>query len=493
MRQIMGIILFVLLNVNVAAQTHQIRIIHTNDIGGLLVDKGSGQGLAARMTAVETLSKGLLHLVVDAGNSLGPDILSAWQGGRSVVDAFRNAGYDAMGMGHHDFDYGTDTLAVRNKQAGFPFLAANVKSTRPSDLLPFEPYLISKVGDVRIGLIGLLDEKIAFRMNPESASDLEVTDPVKSARATLSALSSYGVDLTVALLHADQSTSLSIARSLTGLDLLIVGGHTSRSPESTTTYYKLANGVHVLTTPISGAGVGYSDLTFTQSEGGLELSHVTSDLFYTETLSPDSAIVAQTDLVQKAYDSDSGKLLGKIDGITVERRATAVGNLMRLHTETEIGVVSRKTFQEVDVTDGFYQRDVNRLIRFDDVLVKLELTGRQLRDIVRRSKSMKSSEDALVFAGLDVENMVVNGRPIQNKEKYRIVTLRRLSQGESGYKPLVEALTAQNTGISLRSLTSAGLEAWGTLSSASFWEFNLKPVWRSTWSLEGSFNRNYIG
>ena len=50
----------------------------------------------------------------------------------------------------------------------------------------------------------------------------------------------------------------------------------------------------------------------------------------------------------------------------------------------------------------------------------------------------------------------------------------------------------RNAGISLRSLTSAGLEAWGTLSSASFWELNLKPVWRSGWALEGSFNRNYI-
>jgi hypothetical protein len=88
--------------------------------------------------------------------------------------------------------------------------------------------------------------------------------------------------------------------------------------------------------------------------------------------------------------------------------------------------------------------------------------------------------------------MFVNGRPLRNKEPYRIVTLRRLLQGESGYDQIEHSQTAYDTGISLRSLTSAGLEAWGTLSSSSFWELDLKPVWRSAWSVEGSFNQNYV-
>jgi len=149
----------------------------------------------------------------------------------------------------------------------------------------------------------------------------------------------------------------------------------------------------------------------------------------------------------------------------MDGRAGAVGNLMRLNTETEIGVVSRKTFQEVDVTEGFYQRDINRLIRFDDVLVKLELTGRQLRDIANRSRGLESSDDALIFAGLDVKNMVVNGRPLQNKERYRIVTLRRLSQGESGYNALKAAVSVQEC----RYLSEvADLRGFGSLGHTQF-------------------------
>jgi 2',3'-cyclic-nucleotide 2'-phosphodiesterase (5'-nucleotidase family) len=300
MRLILTMLSMVLLFGHIDAQEQQIRIIHTNDIGGVLVDQGSGNGLAARITGAKHLSQGIPHLIVDAGNALGPDIRSAWEGGRSVVEAFRASGYDAIGMGHHDFDYGTDSLRARNKQAGFSFLAANVKSARPQDRLPFEPYLISKVGDVRIGLIGLLDEKIAFRMNPESASDLDVSDPVKSAQATLSALSSYGVDLTVLLLHADQATSLSIARSLSGLDLLIVGGHDSNTPEATTTFYKLANGVHVLTTPPGGPAVGYTDLSFAKEGSRLVLTDVSPHLLNTIGVIPDSSVSFRADSVQRA-------------------------------------------------------------------------------------------------------------------------------------------------------------------------------------------------
>ena len=475
------------------AQVHQIRIIHTNDIGGVLVDAVKpGTALAAKITAVERLKKDWPHMVVDVGNAFGPDNLSAWEEGRSVAEAFKRAGYSGFTPGHHDFDYGIDALTERSKQAGLPFLVSNITASRPQDRLPFEPYVITQVGGVTIGLIGAVDGDIGARMNPETASKVVVTDPVKSAQAMLSALENYGVDLTILLLHADVKTSLTVARALPGLDLLIAGGHVAGQTENATIQYKLANGVQVLTTPPGGVSVGYADLVFRQESGGFELDAITTGAIETSQLQQDSSVVARADSAQLAYAANSGDLLGKIEGISVERRAGAVANLMRLHTESEIGVVSHRTFQEVEVSVGFYQRDVSRLIRFDDVLVKVTLTGRQLRGIVKRSNAQKGGEDALIFAGLNTMNLVVNGRSIRNREAYRVVTLRRLTQGESGYKEMSEGLSVQNTGISLRSLTVAGIKAWGTLSSASFWELNLKPIWRSSWSVAGSFNRNYI-
>ena len=472
-------------------QVRQVRIIHTNDIGGDLSDDGASGGLGRIVTAVSSLSD-TSAILVDAGNVLGPDVISSWDGGSSVIRAMKRLGYTAMGVGHHDFDYGVDTLKARQEAAGFPFLAGNVKPVRRQDELPFEPYTIVDVNDVRIGIIGALDRTIQSRMNPESAEAMVVTDPVKNVQATLSALESYGVDLTVLLFHGSRQATLNLARALSGLDLLVSGGRVNGTAEHTTTYYKLANGVHVATTPAGNGNVGYVDLSFVGEPGALSLTSVTSHLYDARHLAPDPMVSARVDSVREAFSADRGRVLGKIDGVSVDRRASAVANLMRLHTESEIGVVSRRTFQEVEVESDFYERDVDLMIRFDDVLVKLELQGRELRQIANRSKGQKDGPDGLLFAGLDTKTMFVNGRPLRNNEPYRIVTLRRLVQGESGYRQIENAVSIHDTGISLRSLTAAGLEAWGTLSSSSFWRLDLKPVWRSAWSVEGSFNRNYV-
>lgn len=477
---------------SVDGQVTRIRVVHTNDIGIDLPDDGTAGGLARIFAAVAQLRKDVPSLVVDAGNTLGPDIISTRDGGRAVTQTLADAGYAAGGLGSHDFDYGVDTLTARQKDAGFPFLAANVKPARKQDDLPFEPYLITEVGGARIGVIGALDGEIRSRMNPESAEELVVTDPVAAVQATLSALDAYGVDLTVLLFHADPFTTRELAKALPGLDLLISGGHGAGTAAHTTTYYKLANGVHVATTPPGNGNVGYVDLSFVGEPGALGLTAVTSRLYDARHVKPDGEVSARVDALRAAFEADRGRLLGKIDGVTIERRGSAVANLMRLHTETEIGVVSRRTFREVEVQDGFYQRDVNRLIRFDDVLVKVELQGKQLRSIANRSKRLGQDSDGLLFAGLDVKKMTVNGRPLRNNEPYRIVTLRRIVQGEAGYREIAEAEWTHDTGISLRSLTSAGLEAWGTLSASSFWKLDLKPIWRSGWNVEGSFNRNYV-
>ena len=478
---------------NVFAQPRTIRVVHTNDVGGDLAEDGSSGGLGRVVAAVNKLRQEHPALVLDAGNILGPDVISSWDGGQAAVEALTGAGYAAVGIGNHDLDYGVDMLSARVKEAGFPFLAGNVKPVKGNDELPFKPYVIKEVNGVRVGIIGCLDENLASRINPESAKVIEVTDPARSVKATMSALTSYGVDLTILLFHAPPAATVNLARSLPGLDLLITGGQRDDSPGHTMTYYKLANDVHVATTPAGNGMVGFVDLTFVGEPGGLSLTTVASSTFDARHLEPDASVTAAVKRVADGFAEDKGRKLGQLDGVSIARRGSAVANLMRLHTESEIGIVSRRTFREVEVDEeGFYERDVNRLIRFDDVLVKLELMGRGLRDIANRSKRLKDGPDGLLFAGLDVKTMLINGRPLRNNEPYRVVTLRRLVQGESGYRQIENALSIHDTGISLRSLTASGLEAWGTLSSSSFWRLDLKPVWRSSWSLEGSFNRNYV-
>jgi hypothetical protein len=135
---------------------------------------------------------------------------------------------------------------------------------------------------------------------------------------------------------------------------------------------------------------------------------------------------------------------------------------------------------------------VFEFIRFDDLLVKMALPGRELKAIAERSQRMKAEGAGLVFAGLDPGAMTINGRPIQSQEPYRVVVVDFLAEGGDGYARFRKGESVHRTGISLRSLITAGLKAWGTLSSDAFGELDRRGVWRSGWAVEGSFRRNYI-
>jgi 2',3'-cyclic-nucleotide 2'-phosphodiesterase (5'-nucleotidase family) len=66
-----------------------------------LRDEGSSGGLGRIVSAIKHLKDALPSLIVDAGNILGPDILSSRDGGRSVTEAMRSVGYAAVGLGYH--------------------------------------------------------------------------------------------------------------------------------------------------------------------------------------------------------------------------------------------------------------------------------------------------------------------------------------------------------------------------------------------------------
>ena len=72
---------------NVFAQPRTIRVVHTNDVGGDLAEDGSSGGLGRVVAAVNKLRQEHPALVLDAGNILGPDVISSWDGGQAAVEA----------------------------------------------------------------------------------------------------------------------------------------------------------------------------------------------------------------------------------------------------------------------------------------------------------------------------------------------------------------------------------------------------------------------
>ncbi len=466
-----------------------IRLIHGNDtFGHLSEDDGRPSlRLAHRVGAIRALSADHPAVVLSAGNELGPGTLSAWDKGATMAGILREVGTAALVPGAKEFDYGLEILATRVEDGQFSLLAANLEGADT------QAYLAMEVSGVQVGIIGVVSPRLIDRLGSDVANSLTVTDPAEAVASTVKILQGFGVDVIVVVAQADEQEAIDLARAHADVDVVVFGGRSEREDgRHEPTLIQLANGVRLVTTPAGGAHLGVVDVTVEPLGDRFEIKGVDASLIEVAGYPADSGVQATIDALATRYANESGDLLGQIEGVSRDEQARSIANLMRLHTETEVGIVSRGSFVSVVAPDGFYRRDLDRLIRYDDGLTKMELTGAQLQKITGISQGRKESDTGLIFAGLNPEDLTINGRPIQSKERYRIVTVRRLAEGRDGYGTLREGASILNTNISLRSLTAAGLQAWGTLSSTAFRELDVQSVWRSVLSVEGSFNRNYI-
>ncbi|MEU5851550.1 bifunctional metallophosphatase/5'-nucleotidase [Saccharopolyspora shandongensis] len=216
--------------------TTEVRLIAFNDLHGNLeppagssgkvtlpdggtVDAGGAAFLAthvARLRAEKSDS-----LVLSAGDNIGASpVNSALFHDEPAVEFLNELGVAAAVVGNHEFDEGyaelqrvqsggchaADGCQFRDSFGGadFPYLGANVAfdDGRPA----LAPFSVERVGEVRIGIIGVTLEDLPAMVTPEAIKGLEFGDEVEAINRTADLLDSAGVKAQVVLLHQGDNT-----------------------------------------------------------------------------------------------------------------------------------------------------------------------------------------------------------------------------------------------------------------------------------------------
>lgn len=209
------------------AQT-ALTILHTSEHHGTIqpIDQGAftGQGGVERRAAlIKQVRTEVEHLlVVDSGDLLMGTAMSSVYRGEADIAAMNLMGYDAVAVGNHDFDFGTQHLRRLHKAATFPFLCSNVRSQEPDTCTR---YTIKTLGTLRIGLIALIGARnYPDTFNRAVVREVEFQDPIVAAKKAAEELRDR-VDLLVAITHQDTEEDLALAKEVPALDV-IIGGHT---------------------------------------------------------------------------------------------------------------------------------------------------------------------------------------------------------------------------------------------------------------------------
>jgi len=239
-----------------------ITVLHHNDSHGNLV-KGAYVGytqLAAKIIQ-ERLHNPDHTLLLNAGDSFQGDSMmyyfkSAALGYAAdgtpldsalhinpLMAAFNYMDYDAMTLGNHEFNFGSQIFTSSLSLANFPVLQANLEDDGQYgiDEVPVEPYVEKVVGPegINVAILGIGNHRVPNYELPSNIPGLTFTNPITTAQELSDQLRSTN-DVVLALTHIgftenpgsveiDNNVDTYMAANVTGLDM-IIGGHSHTNP-----------------------------------------------------------------------------------------------------------------------------------------------------------------------------------------------------------------------------------------------------------------------
>ena len=223
-------ILLILLVGAVGAQddSFALTIMHTNDVHGHHEPQRSGDGGAARQATVvsQIRAEGGNSLLLDAGDRFTGTLFHVQYRGQDSVQIMNAIGYDAVVLGNHEFNEGSEKLAEFVTGLEFPTVSANIDFSADAYLDGLvAPSVVLEAGGESIGIIGLTTPETVILNKP--SKDLVFHDNlVEITQGQVDSLSAQGINKIIVLSHLGYAPDLEVAQGVSGVDI-VVGGHTN--------------------------------------------------------------------------------------------------------------------------------------------------------------------------------------------------------------------------------------------------------------------------
>lgn len=208
-----------------AGQTRPLTILHTNDLHARLLPLEDGRGGFAQLAAVirqERQGCGSC-LLLNAGDLVQGSPVSTLYRGLPVYEIANLFGFDVATLGNHDFDYGWQRLRQFMKTARYPVVSANVSDGQGA-LLAKKPYVVRKVGGLRVAVIGAATEDLGSLTTPKLLGPWRVL-PLAPAVRRYAREARRHADFVVLLAHITEAEEKQLLAEAPEVPV-IVTGHT---------------------------------------------------------------------------------------------------------------------------------------------------------------------------------------------------------------------------------------------------------------------------
>lgn len=458
-----------------SAQSEDIVILFTGDVHGQADENLGYAGLKAYENEMRRETRYVS--VVDAGDAMSGNMLSAVSRGKYSAEAMKLSGYTAAVPGIHDFDYGADyfcsTLAPLT---GIEYISCNFVRTSDNKAV-FSPFKLVPYGGKMVAYVGISDP-LTMEMSAgdfgtaydfcDGNQGVELYYRVQNAIDTARAI---GAEYVIAVAHlsddaAGPYSAQSVIKNTSGLTAVIQGGtHAAFAGQSV----KDAGGNTVL---LTSAGSGLKNIgvlkikTNNTLEGKLISNYNLRDV----------KVQDEVKTLQARYNGDLSKdfavTTSRLEATsssgtrTVDKKETNLGDLTadayRAATGADLALVESRELRASLALGDISYKDILKVLPEGKPIGVAEISGADLMDALEMSARLYPNSNGGFFqisgltydiqetvipsVSLDgfgnfrgisgeyrVTNVMINGAELDLFATYRVAGTEDLLSGATGY------------------------------------------------------------
>jgi 2',3'-cyclic-nucleotide 2'-phosphodiesterase (5'-nucleotidase family) len=389
----------------------KLTILTVNDLHGYIEQEEDGTGGISNMAYLfnQIRNENILDdvVLIANGDMFQGTAISNMTYGLSVLECMNAMGFDAMGIGNHEFDWGLDKILeyfdgdLTNGEANFPLLNANIYLLSDGSLLTVEngnvfQYRIIEKEGIKVGIISYIGDvynSIIYTAVEPYEFD---TNFANSVQQIANNLDSMGVDIIIVNIHDGNSSDIKsyypnqqIAelKNSDGEYLvdLVINGHTHSYQ---TDMINRTGGNPLLLVQAGGKGNSFGKISFTIDMSTKEIVGQQISLVDVSTAGTnyDQSVQDIVDEYAEAMGSEALAVAGETVLYTSQLQSW-VGNLMIAATGADIALSNdggiRSTGNIVSGED-ITIATLYEISPFDNTIILMELTYEEMEDIIYR-------------------------------------------------------------------------------------------------------------
>ncbi len=444
-----------------AANAEKLVILHTNDTHSQIdPDPSTGTGGILRrkvvIDSVRVAEKNVM--LIDAGDAVQGTLYFNLYKGEVENRLMNELGYDIRILGNHEFDNGTEELALQYQPVTAELLSTNYDMSTSPLGKKFKKYTTRKFGDKKVGFIAInLDPK---GMIAEGNYDgVRYLDPYDAANAMAWYLKNIdSCDYVVAVTHIgyepENTTIADVPLAQRSKDIdLIIGGHThtligpGKTEPRDFSLNALGDSVTITQVGKGGKFIGKTEIDLDNGHIDYSLIPIDSrldsriDPKLEEMLSPyrhgvDSLMTTRLTRSAVEMPNDGPALLNFIadfirdNGNEVLKKSNASGK-----DKVDLAIINkgglRRSLPKGNISEGM----IITMMPFANRTTVVDIKGRDLIAVLDtmagRGGDGVSAEMDVVFdpKTKKVVSATVNGEPLDQDSTYRVATIDYLAHG----------------------------------------------------------------